>query len=144
MVGPLLLLLDTPYLTLRRTADGSLLMRRTALPFPTIPQAISEFAAVQRCLLTDPRFTGGLVINSSAIQGRNDDAFEAALKPIFQRFMATSRRTAVVVRSIPGQLQTRRMGAGTAGNYQLFNSEDEALAHVAPRPGDPPWGSRPG
>jgi len=144
MVGRLLLL-DTPYLTLHRTADGSLLMRRTALPFPTIPLAIGEFAAVQRCLLTDPGYTGGLVINSTAIQGRNDDAFEAALKPIFQRFMATSRRTAVVVRSIPGQLQTRRLGAGTsASNFQLFNDEQEALAHVAPRPGDPPWASRPG
>ncbi|MCU0658451.1 MAG: hypothetical protein MUF64_25295, partial [Polyangiaceae bacterium] len=73
------------------------------------------------------------------VYGRNDDAFEAALRPIFLRFLETTRRTAVVVLSTPGQLQTRRLAKPTSLNYQVFRVESEAIAFVDPRPSEPLW-----
>lgn len=128
---------ESAYWLLVQTSDGSVLMRRTALAFPTIDDAVVEFAEVVRVLRADAVFTGGLVVNGKAIRGRNDTAYEEAVKPYLDQLVGMSRRVGFVLQTAPGALQARRLSGQLATPIEFFSEEQEALAFVAPRLGEP-------
>lgn len=131
-MNPLHTLRESEYWLLARAYDGSVLMRRTALAFPSINAAVAELAEVVIVLRGDASFTGGLVVNSKAILGRNDVAYEEAVKPYLDQLVLMSRRVGFVL-TAPGALQARRLSGQLATPLEFFGEEDIALAFVAPR-----------
>ena len=131
---------DSQYWRLTRAGDGSVLMRRTEMPFPSIEGAIAEFAKVVRVLRSDAMFTGGLVVNGKAIQGRNDSEYESAVKPYLDQLVLMARRVGFVMHTAPGTLQVRRLSGQLATPIEFFSEEPSALAFVAPRLGEPRTG----
>ncbi len=136
-MNPVHTLRESSYWLLVQTSDGSVLMRRTPLAFPTIEEAVAEFAEVVRVLRADAVFTGGLVVNGKAIRGRNDSAYEEAVKPYLDQLVLMSRRVGFVLQTAPGALQARRLSGQLATPLEFFGEEEEALAFVAPRLGEP-------
>lgn len=136
-MNPLHTLRESAYWLLAQTDDGSVLMRRTALAFPSIDAAVVEFAEVVRALRGEASFTGGLVVNGKAIRGRNDSAYEEAVKPYLDQLVLMSRRVGFVLQTAPGALQARRLSGQLATPIDFFGEEDIALAFVAPRVDEP-------
>ncbi len=136
---------NSAYWQLTRKSDGSVMMRRTTSPFPTIELAIAEFVEVVRNLRADTQFTGGLVVNGKAVRGRNDDAYEAAVKPYLDQLVLMSRRVGFVMQTAPGALQVRRLSGHLATPIEFFSEDDAALAFVSPRTGEPltDWAVKP-
>lgn len=135
-MNPLHTLRESAYWLLAQTGDGSVLMRRTALAFPSIDAAVVEFAEIARVLRGDPVFTGGLVVNGKAIRGRNDSAYEEAVKPYLDQLVLMSRRVGFVLQTAPGTLQVRRLSGQLATPIEFFGEEEDGLAFVAPRVGE--------
>ena len=132
-MNPLHTLRESAYWLLAQSDDGSVLMRRTALAFPSIEAAVVEFAELVRVLRADASFTGGLVVNGKAIRGRNDSAYEEAVKPYLDQLVLLSRRVGFVLQTAPGALQVRRLSGQLATPLEFFGDENIAFAFVAPR-----------
>jgi hypothetical protein len=82
-----------------------------------------------------------LLIDMRRAPGRNDDAYERAVARYRAETVARFEQVAVLVRSMPGQLQVQRHAKEDGlSKVRVFNSETHALvwlgpARVSTRPG---------
>ena len=76
----------------------------------------------------DPR--RALLLDLRESPSRNDDSFEATLKPHRQRMLAGWRKVAVVVRSVAGRLQVSRHSREDGFGVRAFTSLEEATAFL--------------
>jgi hypothetical protein len=123
------LLLDNEFVSVRR-APGSPLVRvtRTSAPITDLAQIEQAWGAVNRAMVPLHRPRHSLLIDMRSAQGRNDDAFERAVAPHRASTVSGFRRVAVLVRSLPGQLQVQRhMREDDLGEVRVFASEALAL-----------------
>ena len=101
-------LLETPYGLLtydRSKGQVSLVRTRQALTPDVMDEEIERLVAAVAGLQLGEL---SLLVDVRAPVGRNDDAFESAIRTMRQRFMAPFRRVAVLVRTRIGQLQGER------------------------------------
>lgn len=107
-------------------------MIRTALPYPDVPAAEIEFGAM--IVWFEGRdVVEALLVDLRLATGRNDDAFERAIKPrrraLFQRFT----HLAFLCGSRTGKLQIERHGREDRIDLRVFLDEPAALAWLAER-----------
>jgi len=123
------LLLDNEFVSVRR-APGSPLVRvtRSGTPITDLAQIEQSWGAVHRALLPLDRPHHSLLIDMRSAHGRNDDAFERAVAPHRAATVSGFRRVAVLVASLPGQLQVQRhVREDHLGEVRVFASESLAL-----------------
>jgi hypothetical protein len=122
-------LLDNEFVSVRR-APGSHLVRvmRTGIPITDLAQIEQSWGAVNRAMLPLHRPDHSLLIDMRSAHGRNDDAFERAVAPHRAATVSGFRRVAVLVGSLPGQLQVQRhVREDHLGEVRVFASEALAL-----------------
>ena len=101
-------------------------MTRTNAPYSTVSLAEAEFAALSSWFdgLDDVE---ALLVDLRLATGRNDDAFETAIRPrrrtLFRRFA----HLGFLCSSWTGKLQIERHGREDRITLRVFLDEDEAL-----------------
>lgn len=105
-------------------------MTRTNAPYSTVALAEAEFAALTSWF-DGLDVVDALLIDLRLATGRNDDAFETAIRPrrrtLFRRFA----HLAFLCTSWTGKLQIERHGREDRIGLRVFLDEDEALAWLA-------------
>ena len=122
-------LLDNEFVSVRRM-PGSKLVRvtRTSTPITDLAQIEQSWGAVNRAMRPVDRREHSLLIDMRSAHGRNDDAFERAVAPHRAATVSGFRRVAVLVWTVPGQLQIQRhVRVDHLGQVRAFSSEALAL-----------------
>jgi hypothetical protein len=89
------------------------------------------WGSVQRALTPLVRPEHGLLIDMRDAPGRNDPEFESAVARYRALTIQGFRRVAVVVRSIPGQMQIQRhVNEDRATKVRVFTDERQAFAFL--------------
>jgi hypothetical protein len=110
--------------------DGVVVYRRTAVPYRTIDEARGALEALRAAL---PAAAQGLVLLLDARDavGRNDPEFEGLLLEYRKILFTPFRKTAVLVRTAAGALQTARLEkTERLGAVEVFLDEAEALGFL--------------
>jgi hypothetical protein len=110
--------------------DGVVVYRRNHEPYPSIEAARSAYAAMAKSLAG--RVEGlALLLDARDAVGRNDAGFEGLLLEYRKTLFAPFRKTAVLVRTAVGALQTNRLErSGRLGTMHVFLDESEAFAFL--------------
>lgn len=118
---------ETPFHTLDRDDErGLFLYVRNRTKYPTPQDFADDIESTWRHAQGYRAY--GLVIDTRAVVGRNDDAFEAMTVKVNQRIMEEVARAAVLMQSQVGLLQSRRiMGGEGRGNILVTLDEEEAF-----------------
>ncbi|MEY4548594.1 MAG: hypothetical protein RL685_4789 [Pseudomonadota bacterium] len=123
-------LIDNRFVSVRRTLGRPGLVRvvRTTLPIETLEQVDEVWGAVSRTLIPLDRARHVLLMDMRDAPGRNDDAFERRVAKYRSATVQGFLRVAVLVRSLPGQLQVQRHAREDGlGMVHIFASEPAAL-----------------
>jgi hypothetical protein len=137
-------LLENAFVSVRRTIGIMKLIRvvRTTAALDTLEQVDEAWGGVSRVLAPIDRSRHVLLIDMRSAPGRNDDAFERRVAPYRAATVHGFPRVAVLVKSVPGQLQVQRhVREDGLGEVQIFVSEHDAiewLASAAPPPSTRP------
>jgi len=109
---------------------------RTTRRYESDAEMASAFALVVAWLGQQPDHLG-LVVDLRKAIGRNDAAFEEAIKPHRQAMFRAAKRNVVVVQTAAGALQVRRHLAGDGIEAEVVTDLDHALAilHKSLEPG---------
>ncbi|MEZ4385792.1 MAG: hypothetical protein R3A79_31025 [Nannocystaceae bacterium] len=126
-------LLETPYARLlydRSKGQVRLIRNREVMPADVLDAELDRLVVAVEPL---PVGSLGLIVDVRAPVGRNDDAFEDAIRVLRQRFMARFRRVAVLVRTRIGQLQGERFVRedGSQARVRITDDLEAAVAFVA-------------
>jgi hypothetical protein len=87
--------------------DDVVIATRSTRRYETEAEMRAAFGAVVSWLGTHPEHIG-LVVDLRQAQGRNDAAFEEAVKPHRRAMFTAARRNVLVVRTAIGALQVKR------------------------------------
>jgi len=111
-------------------ASGGLVhVVRSDVPIETLEQVDEVWGGVSRSLLALDKTQYVLLMDMRSARGRNDDAFEQRVAPHRAATVQGFARVAVLVRSLPGQLQVQRHAReDSLSSVKIFASETEALA----------------
>jgi len=123
-------LLENRFVSVRRSRDGRGLVRvvRSSVPIEKIEEVDEAWGGVSRAMLPLDRAKHVLLVDLRNGPGRNDDAFEQRVAPHRAATVRGFARVAVLVRSLPGQLQTQRhVREDALGGVQVFAVEQAAL-----------------
>jgi hypothetical protein len=88
-----------------------------------------------------------LLIDIRRAPPRNDAMYEAKLTSVLDSFVSRFGRSATLVRTAVGKLQTKRIAQARGTDVRVFDDEDAALAYLGVRgktqpPRDSPGGGR--
>lgn len=134
MTGLSELLLDNRFVSVRRTVGRPGLVRvtRTSAAIETLEQVDEVWGAVSRALIPLDRSRHLLLMDMRDAPGRNDDAFERRVAKYRTATVQGFVRVAVLVRSLPGQLQVQRHAREDGlGMVHIFAAEQAALDWLA-------------
>lgn len=113
---------------------------RTAVPFSSAQEAMTEWEAVNAALDRAGRKERSLLADLRLGPARNDPDFEKAMRKVVARLHNGFRRNAVLVRMAAGLLQIRRHAREDGIDRLVTDSEEAALAYL--REGGPPNAGR--
>jgi hypothetical protein len=146
--GEPLSLLDNRFVRVERwPRSGLVRVTRSAEPIVLLEEVDEAWGAVLIALDDAPRSGERLLIDMRRAPGRNDDAYERSVARYRAETVARFEQVAVLVRSMPGQLQVQRHAKEDGlSKVRVFNSEPHALAWLTPSrvsleprtPGTPP------
>ncbi len=74
-----------------------------------------------------------LLVDLRRAPPRNDDAFESIVNGVIGPFLGRFSGNAVLVRTVVGKLQVRRIAAARGKEVNVFDDEEAALAHLTSR-----------
>jgi hypothetical protein len=137
-------LLENAFVSVRRNFGMMKLLRvvRTSVELDSLEQIDECWGSVSRVLAPVDRARHVLLIDMRSARGRNDDEFERRVSQYRAATVQGFPRVAVLVKSVPGQLQVQRhVREDGLGEVQIFVSEPEALDWLAGA--TPPLSSRP-
>ena len=121
----------SPWVTIERDPSNRIIIyRRTTLPFASTHEMASAFDAVRMAVADMPLHDWSLLIDTREGPMRNDDAFEAALRPFRQQFTQRFARTATLVKTAVGKLQVARYAREEHREPRTFLDEAEAIAYL--------------
>lgn len=123
-------LLDNSFVHVRRTLGrvGVVRVVRTSAAIETLEQVDEVWGAVSRALVSLDRARHVLLMDMREAPGRNDDAFERRVAKYRTATVQGFVRVAVLVRSLPGQLQVQRHAREDGlGMVHIFAAEQAAL-----------------
>jgi len=138
-------LLENAFVSVRRALSGFGLVRvvRSDVAIDALEQVDVAWGSVNRVLVSLDKTKHTLLIDMRLARGRNDDAFEQRVAPHRAATVHGFARVAVLVKSLPGQLQVQRhVREDGLGVVQIFISEEAALEWLA-NPSQPPPRSAP-
>lgn len=119
--------------------SGVAVITRTAARYEQIEDIATAFNGVAQLLREHGCI--GQVTDLRQAQGRNDEAFEAAMAVHRQKLFKVLPRNAVVVRTVIGKLQVERHMVQDGVDARVFVDLDEAIAALeASEPGPPASG----
>src|SRR5690242_7593667 len=103
-------LLENRFVSIRRSRARVGLVRvvRSSVPLETLEQVDEAWGTTSRALMPLDRGRHVLLIDMRDAPGRNDDAFERRVAPYRSATVRGFLRVAVLVRSLPGQMQVQR------------------------------------
>jgi len=140
-------LLENAFVSVRRTLGMNKLVRvlRTSAPLDSLEQIDEAWGSVSRVLTQLDKSSHVLLIDMRSARGRNDDEFERRVAPYRAATVQGFPRVAVLVKSLPGQLQVQRhVREDGLGEVHIFVSEEDALDWLASTPPPRSPSSRPG
>jgi hypothetical protein len=128
-------LLQNRFVTIQRWPTRALVrVTRSATPITELHEIDEAWGAVVEALARLDKTQERLLIDMRLAVGRNDDAYERAVARHRADTVAGFARVAVLVRSMPGQLQVQRhMKEDGLSKVRVFNSESVALAWLDER-----------
>jgi hypothetical protein len=127
-------LLENEFVSVRRTHGMTRLVRvvRTSVEIDSVEQIDQAWGSVSRVLTLIDKPSHVLLIDMRSARGRNDDEFERRVAPYRASTVHGFPRVAVLVKSVPGQLQVQRhVREDGLGEVQIFTSEQEAIDWLA-------------
>lgn len=140
---PLELLQNRFVLVERWPSRGLVRVTRSAEPIVALQEVDEAWGGVLSALGAPNAGDKRLLIDMRRAPGRNDDAYERAVAHYRAETVARFEQVAVLVRSMPGQLQVQRHAKEDGlSKVRVFNAEVNALAWLGPprlstRPGPP-------
>ncbi|MFK8004399.1 MAG: hypothetical protein AB8H86_32835 [Polyangiales bacterium] len=107
---------------------------RTEVPFPTLDVTILENQAVLDAVR--PHAGRGALVDVRATPGRNDSAFEEALKQFRMEIPSIFARVAVLMKTATGVMHASRLSAGdeTLAVTRIFDNEEAAVSYAIAKP----------
>lgn len=139
-------LLENVFVSVRRTLGMNKLVRvvRTSVEIDSLEQIDEAWGSVSRVLTQIDKSSHVLLIDMRSARGRNDDEFERRVAPHRAATVHGFPRVAVLVKSLPGQLQVQRhVREDGLGEVHIFVSEQDALDWLASAPPPRSPSSRP-
>jgi hypothetical protein len=126
------LLLANEFVQVRVLADARVIcVVRSAVRAESLRDIHESWGSVERALTSVVRREHGLLIDMREARGRNDPEFEAAVARYRASTIEGFRRVAVVVRSIPGQMQIQRhVNEDKLSRVHVFDDVHRALAFL--------------
>lgn len=119
-----------------RTPNGDVVVyERTAAPYPSATAVDEDFAQLRAAVHDLSLFRTGLLIDLTAIRGRNDGTFEHAIAPHRAWMFNSFGAVALVVRSEIGRLQVRRHLREDGHAHPVFLDRQRALTWLAAKVG---------
>jgi hypothetical protein len=130
---PPLELLHNAFVTIQHWPSRRLLVvTRSAAPITQLAEVDEAWGSVVAALSRLDKTQASLLIDMRKAIGRNDDAYERAVARHRAATVEGFARVAVLVRSMPGQLQVQRhMKEDRLSKVRIFNAEPDALAWLA-------------
>lgn len=130
---PLELLQNRFVLVQRWPSKGLVRVTRSAEPIVLLEEVDEAWGGVLIALDEAKTSDKRLLIDMRRAPGRNDDAYERAVARYRAETVARFDQVAVLVRSMPGQLQVQRHAKEDGlSKVRVFNSEPHALAWLSP------------
>ena len=124
-----------PYHVARQLPGTSIIeVTRSAKPFATVADVERYFGRLALSLDELDRSQTDLLLDIRLAVGRNDPEFEAAIEPYRTRMQRGVRRIAVVVNSIAGQLQIKRLAQQDGVTVRTFPDAESALGWLYESP----------
>jgi hypothetical protein len=127
-------LLENRFVSIRRSRARGGLVRvvRSSVAIETLEQVDEAWGSTSRALMPLDRTKHVLLLDMREAPGRNDDAFERRVAPYRAATVRGFLRVAVLVRSLPGQMQVQRHAREDGlGSVHVFASEQAALEWLA-------------
>ena len=103
---------------------------RSAEPFGSVDDASRMFREIVTASMDVDRREVALLSDVRLAVGRNDDAFESAVAALRNELFGGFRRRAVLVRTVVGKLQVRRLNGAGSTTVDAFDDEPSALAFL--------------
>lgn len=116
---------DALYL-LRLDAAAAWLVRKPATVL-SVEAARNGFGEMSRTLAALPTWPRSFVIDTRAVSGRNDPAFEKQIVPITLKFAARFARSAMLFATPTGMLQGQRFAREHSWDVALFADEAQTI-----------------
>jgi hypothetical protein len=123
-------LLENRFVSVRRSLSRGGLVRvvRSSVALETLEQVDEAWGGTSRALMPLERAKHVLLLDMRNAPGRNDDAFERRVARYRAATVQGFARVAVLVRSLPGQLQVQRHAREDGlESVHIFASEQAAL-----------------
>lgn len=102
---------------------------RTDVAYANERDLETSYAAVGRAFQLLPP-NAKLLIDVRRAPPRNDDAFEAKAKPALEQLLRRFAKTATLVRTAVGKLQSIRLASARGVTPHVYDDEDAALAYL--------------
>lgn len=111
--------------------DRLVTAERTSTAFPSLETADAVFGAIVQRIAEQKLVGYGLLVDARSAPGRNDDEFESVFRRHSAELFAPFVRSATLVRTVVGVMQSRRMTRKTvSASVRVFLDEDEARAFL--------------
>jgi hypothetical protein len=132
--GESLELLQNRFVRVERwPSRGLVRVTRSAEPIVALEEVDEAWGGVLIALNAGSAADTRLLIDMRRAPGRNDDAYERSVAKYRADTVARFEQVAVLVRSMPGQLQVQRHAKEDGlAKVRVFNSEPHALAWLGP------------
>lgn len=125
-------LYSSPYMVF--SLDGNLLrMTRSSEGYPSIEELTQETERIKVALEDLDPTNMVILVDVREAPLRNDAGFENAMSDM-RAMTSRCRRTAVLVKTAVGELQTARLARGKKTDQKAFMNEAEALAFLQAKP----------
>ena len=118
---------DAYHVARQRPGTSIIHVTRSAVAFTTVADVERHFGALATALEGLERKRYDLLLDIRLAVGRNDPEFEIAIEPYRVRMQRGFRRIAVVLNSIAGQLQIKRLALKDGVVVHTFPDEEIAL-----------------
>ncbi|HEX4448853.1 MAG TPA: hypothetical protein VH044_19060 [Polyangiaceae bacterium] len=115
-------------------ARGFARYTRSRAPYATLDELRTSHAAMVAALPVPVPAGIRLLVDLREAPPRNDEAFEAEMRPLLAQFMQGFAARAVLVKSAVGRLQVQRLARPYEARPQVFDDEGKALQHLGLTP----------
>jgi hypothetical protein len=133
-------LLETPYCSIETDPHGGFYrFTRTERPYPSSAAVEAEANAIERVL--DKYGRPRLLVDLRAAAPRNDPGFEVAVAKLRHNLFKGSERSAILVKTAVGALQVKRHMREDGFSVEVFQTEEDAIAHLEGHPDSASRGS---